>query len=74
MEGIMTEDVKQDIVEVVSKYVKLEKAGRNFIGVCPFCKETRPAFFVYPNQKSWHCFGCDVGGYEIQFTNRINAR
>ncbi|HEY82845.1 MAG TPA: DNA primase [Dehalococcoidia bacterium] len=63
------EDVKQrtDIVGVVSQYVALKKAGRNLSGLCPFHSERHPSFFVYPEQQSWHCFGCNTGGDVLSF-------
>ena len=64
------EEVKQraDIVEIVSQYTSLTKAGRTFKGLCPFHSEKNPSFYVYPEQQSWHCFGaCNAGGDVLSF-------
>ncbi|MDP6142457.1 MAG: CHC2 zinc finger domain-containing protein, partial [Dehalococcoidales bacterium] len=64
------DEVKQrsDIVEVISQYTTLTKAGRTLKGLCPFHSEKHASFFVYPEQQSWHCFGaCSTGGDVFTF-------
>lgn len=56
-----------DIVEVVSDYVRLKRSGRNYFGLCPFHSEKSPSFSVAPDKQIFHCFGCGVGGNVINF-------
>jgi DNA primase len=63
------DDVKQkiDIIDIIGQHVTLTKSGRTFRGLCPFHGEKHPSFYVYPEQQSWHCFGCNAGGDAFSF-------
>lgn len=67
------DEIKQntDILDVVSEYVKLEKRGRNYIGLCPFHDEKTPSFTVSEDKQICHCFGCKKGGNVFQFIQEI---
>jgi len=56
-----------NILDVVSQHVKLRKAGRNFIGLCPFHKEKTPSFSVSVEKQIFYCFGCHEGGNAVAF-------
>lgn len=60
-----------DIVGLVSEYVKLEKFGKNYRGLCPFHNEATPSFVVSTEKKIAHCFGCQNGGNAINFLMKI---
>lgn len=60
-----------DIVGLVSEYVKLEKFGKNYKGLCPFHSEATPSFVVSTDKKIAHCFGCGGGGNAIKFLSQI---
>lgn len=63
---------RNDIVEVVSSYVRLsKKSGSNLFGLCPFHSEKTPSFSVSPDKQIYHCFGCGKGGSVINFIMEI---
>jgi len=59
--------VRVDIVDVVSRYVQLKKAGANHLGLCPFHNEKTPSFTVSAAKQFYHCFGCGAHGNAIGF-------
>ena len=59
--------MKNDIVDVVSQYVKLNRRGSTYFGLCPFHNEKTPSFSVTPSKQMYYCFGCGAGGNVFNF-------
>ena len=63
---------RADIEQVISSYVNLKRRGKTLVGLCPFHNEKTPSFTVYPDTRSFYCFGCGAGGDVISFVRRID--
>ena len=62
---------RNDIETVISQYVNLKRRGKNLVGLCPFHNEKTPSFTIYPENGSFYCFGCGVGGDVVTFMGLI---
>ena len=61
---------RNDIEQVIGRYVDLRRAGSNLVGLCPFHSEKTPSFTVFRNTDSFYCFGCAAGGNVITFIQK----
>ena len=59
--------MKNDIVDVISGYVRLQRRGSNHMGLCPFHNEKSPSFSVSQSKQMYYCFGCGTGGNVFTF-------
>ena len=64
---------KVDVVEIISSYIPLKRAGRNLAGLCPFHSEKTPSFMVSPERQAFKCFGCQKGGDVFTFLEEIEG-
>jgi DNA primase len=62
---------KLSIQDILSSYMKLTRAGKSLVGLCPFHKEKTPSFHVSVERNTWHCFGCGLGGDGFSFIEKI---
>lgn len=60
-----------DIIDVISRYVTLQRKGNNYFGLCPFHREKTPSFSAAADRQIYHCFGCGVGGNVIHFIMKV---
>lgn len=65
--------MQNDIVDYVSRYVRLKRVGRDYSGLCPFHKEKSPSFHVSGEKQLFHCFGCGASGNLVQFVMRAEG-
>ena len=65
--------LRSDIVEIIGAHVRLKRAGRNFVGLCPFHQEKTPSFSVNAERGFFHCFGCNAGGTVFNFIMKMDG-
>src|SRR3979411_2465996 len=67
------QDIKDrlDLVDLVSEHLRLQQAGRDLKGLCPFHQEKTPSLYVSPEKQLWHCYGCQKGGDHFTFIQDI---
>ncbi len=70
------EEIKSriDIVALAGEYLTLKKAGRNYLGLCPFHQEKTPSFTVSREKQIFYCFGCGAGGNVITFLMKVSSK
>lgn len=75
MAGDTVSEIKSrlSIVDIISPYVKLRRAGRSMVGLCPFHKEKTGSFHVSVERGTWHCFGCGLGGDGFSFIEKVEG-
>jgi DNA primase len=64
---------RTDIASVIGRRVKLQRRGRDYVGLCPFHQEKSPSFNVIPHKGMYHCFGCQEGGDVFRFVMKVEG-
>jgi DNA primase len=64
---------RADFIAIASQYTQLRRAGRQFVGLCPFHPERHPSCYVEPEKRIWKCFGCGLGGDIFAFVMRAEG-
>src|SRR5690348_9037471 len=69
------EEIKDriSVLDIVGQKVRLRKSGRNFSGLCPFHTEKTPSFYVFPDEGTYHCFGCQAHGDILTFVMKTEG-
>lgn len=62
-----------DFLAIAGRYTRLRRAGRQYVGLCPFHSERHPSFYVEPERKLFYCFGCGAGGDVFDFVMRAEG-
>jgi DNA primase len=71
--GVEEVRARADILEIIGAHVRLRRAGRNYVGLCPFHDEKTPSFSVNAERGFFHCFGCGAGGTVFDFVMKIEG-
>ena len=62
---------RANLLDIVSQFASLRRAGNQYVGLCPFHLETHPSFYIHPDKRVFYCFGCGAGGDVFAFVMRI---
>ena len=72
--SVQTIKERLSIVDVISSYITVEKAGKNYKAKCPFHNEKTPSFFISQERGSYYCFGCGAKGDIFSFVEHFEGK